>query len=76
MSYNKIKTKIAMSKPVGKVLDSKLGKVGVKVGDTVIKAVKAPAKLLKKKWDVNQAFRNKNSTKEKFLKQSKIEKYY
>lgn len=63
--------KIAMSKPVGKVLDSRVGKAGVKVGKKVIKAVKAPAKLLKKKWDLNQAFRNKNSTRQKFESNSR-----
>lgn len=62
-----------MSKPVGKVLDSKAGKAGVKVGNKIIKAVKAPAKLLKKKWDVNQAYRNKNSTYEKYMQNNKFE---
>jgi len=39
---------VAMSKPVGKVLDSKAGKLGVKVGNKVIKGAKAPGKLVKK----------------------------
>lgn len=59
--------KFAMSKPVGKVLDSKVGKVGIKVGNKVIKAAKAPAKLVQKKWNANQAYRNKNSTYEKHM---------
>ena len=33
-------TKLAMSKPVGKILDSKIGKRMVKVGDAVIKGAK------------------------------------
>jgi len=36
----KLFTKIAMSKPVGKVLDSKVGKAGVAVGNKIIKGVK------------------------------------
>jgi len=57
----------AMSKPVGKVLDSKAGKVGVKVGDKVIKTAKAPGALLLRKWKQNQDFRNKHNTREKYL---------
>jgi hypothetical protein len=64
--------KIAMSKPVGKVLDSKPGKVGVKVGNKIIKAAKAPGKLLKRKWEVNQAYRNKNDTYDKFMQNNKF----
>ena len=69
MSIKNIKnnfTKVAMSKPVGRVLDSKLGKTGVKVGNTVIKGVKAPGKIIKKNWAGSQAFRNKNDTYEKY----------
>lgn len=66
-----IRKKAAMSKPVGQVLDSTVGKTGVKIGDTVIKGVKTPGKILKKQWDKNQAFRNKNSTREKFERNSK-----
>lgn len=73
MPYNKIKNKIAMSKPAGKVLDSKAGKAGVKVGNRIVKAAKAPAKLLKKKWDANQSFRNKNSTYEKYMQNNKFQ---
>lgn len=36
--------KLAMSKGVGKVLDSKVGKAGVKVGNAVIKGSVAPLK--------------------------------
>lgn len=61
-----IRDKAVMSKPVGKVLNSKAGKVGVKVGDAVIKGAKAPGKFIKKQWNKNQAFRNKHSTAEKF----------
>ena len=63
--------KFAMSKPVGKVLDSKVGKAGVKVGDNIIKGVKAPGKFINKQWKKNQEFKNKNSTQEKFNKNSK-----
>lgn len=63
--------KVAMSKPVGKVLDSKVGKTGVKVGNKVIKAGKAIGKSIKKSWGTNQAFRNKNSTKEKYMESLK-----
>lgn len=71
-----IKTKAAMSKPVGKVLDSKAGKAGVKVGDAVIKGVKAPGKFIKKQWNKNQAYKNKFDTKEKYdsyLRQSEMQ---
>lgn len=37
----------------------------------VKKVVGAPVKLVKKQWNKNQAFRNKNSTKEKFEQNSK-----
>lgn len=69
MAIKKIKNnyqKVAMSKPVGKVLDSRVGKVGVKVGNSAIKAVKAPVKIIKKKWAANQAFKNKNATYEQY----------
>ena len=72
--YKKIKDirdKAVMSKPAGQVLDSTVGKAGVKLGNAVIKGVKAPVKSIKKSWDVNQAFRNKNSTAEKFRQNSK-----
>lgn len=63
--------KIAMSKPVGNILDSKVGKAGVKVGNAVIKGVKAPLKVLKDKAGVQKSFRNKNSTEQKFRQNSK-----
>lgn len=71
-----IRDKAAMSKPVGKVLDSKAGKVGVKVGDGIIKGVKGAGNLIKKKWEVNQAYKNKFDTKEKYdayLRQSEMQ---
>ena len=55
----------------------KLGKLGsVKVDPSEIKktvknVVNAPGKILKKQWNKNQAFRNKNSTEQKFRQNSK-----
>lgn len=37
-------SKFAMSKPVGKMLNSKVGKVGVKMGNTAMKVASAPFK--------------------------------
>ena len=39
-------TNLAMSKGVGKVLNSGVGKVGVKVGNAVIRGAKAPGNLV------------------------------
>jgi len=39
--------------------------------NTVKKVITAPARLVKKQWNKNQAFRNKNSTKAKFEQNSK-----
>lgn len=45
---------MVMSKPVGKVLDSKVGKSGVAVGNAVIKAAKWPGKQIEKEMRMDK----------------------
>jgi hypothetical protein len=45
---------IAMSKTAGKVLDSKVGKAGVKVGNNVMKPFKAVGEYLKENGRLNK----------------------
>lgn len=49
-----------------KVAPKKMGVV-----DTVKNIVSAPGKFIKKQWEKNEAFRNKNSTIEKYRQNSK-----
>lgn len=63
--------KLAMSKPVGRVLDSKLGKSGVKMGNKIIKGAKKAGKVATYplKWAGNQI------EKEARMNQAKDDRY-
>lgn len=58
---------------IGEMMKAATPKKVKKVVKALASAPKKAGKLLKKKWDVNQAYRNKNDTYEKFMQNNKFQ---